>query len=342
MGKITVRELAKLAGVSPSTISIVLNGRPGVSNETREKVLSLLKEYEYKTKPRKERTNATFRIIKYRAQKHGERELYEDFFNILMDALADECHNQKFSTIITSCNENNVNETFNEILANPSDGLFLIGHEIAHEWLAILAPLKLQGLPMVIFDNGSAFKDINNFSIDNANVAFHAITYLYERNHRDIGFITSASPDYSMDERKEGFLQALKFYNLDFQPFIKLTPTINGAYNDMKKYINEGNHIPKAVFAGNDIIALGAMQALHECGFQIPEDVSIIGVDDITVSAIAMPPLTTFRMPIDCVVNWMLSTLKLNLNRTYPHIHAQIGMQIVERASVKDLRLSSR
>ena len=259
-----------------------------------------------------------------------------------MDALADECHNQKFSTIITSCNENNVNETFNEILANPSDGLFLIGHEIAHEWLAILAPLKLQGLPMVIFDNGSAFKDINNFSIDNANVAFHAITYLYERNHRDIGFITSASPDYSMDERKEGFLQALKFYNLDFQPFIKLTPTINGAYNDMKKYINEGNHIPKAVFAGNDIIALGAMQALHECGFQIPEDVSIIGVDDITVSAIAMPPLTTFRMPIDCVVNWMLSTLKLNLNRTYPHIHAQIGMQIVERASVKDLRLSSR
>ena len=106
----------------------------------------------------------------------------------------------------------------------------------------------------------------------------------------------------------------------------------------MKKYIGEGNHIPKAVFAGNDIIALGAMQALHEAGLRIPDDVSIIGVDDIAVSSISLPPLTTFRMPIDCVVDLMISVLKMNLTSAYPHIHTQIGMHIVERASVKDLR----
>ena len=338
MGKITVRELAKLAGVSPSAISVVLNDRPGVSDETRERILSLLKQYNYTLKPRKESTVAKLRIIKYRAQRSGERELFEDFFSTLMDALADECHKQRFTTIITSCNEDNVSETFAEILNNPTDGLFLIGHEFAHECLTILAPLKQQGIPMVIFDNGSAFKDINNFSIDNANVAFNAITYLYERNHRDIGFITSASPDYPMTERKKGFLEALKFYHLEFQPFIKLTPTIDGAYRDMKKYIEEGNHIPKAGFAGNDIIALGSMQALHEAGFKIPDDVSIIGVDDIAVSSISLPPLTTLRMPIDCVVDLMISVLKMNLTSTYPHIHTQIGMHIVERASVKDLR----
>ena len=123
--------------------------------------------------------------------------------------------------------------------------------------------------------------------------------YLIEQGHREIGYIRGAYRINGFKVRGQGYQSAMRKYKLEVKNhyIITLSTTLNGAYQDMLAYLDKEPGLPTAFFVDNDMIALGAMKALQERGYKVPDDVSIIGFDDLPFSEISYPPLTTLRVP---------------------------------------------
>ena len=140
--------------------------------------------------------------------------------------------------------------------------------------------------------------DIDIVVMANEAIAFNAVRYLFSIGHREIGHLRSAVAISNFNERRAGFEEAMSALQLKETRTIALTPTLEGAYSDMREYLNGRADSVRATafFADNDAIAIGAIRALQEHGFHVPDDVSVIGVDDIPFSAINTPPLTTMRV----------------------------------------------
>lgn len=125
----------------------------------------------------------------------------------------------------------------------------------------------------------------------------NVVHYLYDLGYREIGYFKFTQPVNNCDERYEGYLAELERLGLPAPEPIWLKPTVDGAFEDMKNLIKNGAYVPHgAVVADNDTVAIGAVKAIREAGYSIPEDMSIIGFDDIPFSAVTMPALTTMRI----------------------------------------------
>jgi LacI family transcriptional regulator len=139
------------------------------------------------------------------------------------------------------------------------------------------------------------FYDCNTITMNNELMIIQNIKYLCTTGENDFGYFRSSFSSENFLARKNGVDIAIKRFNLDYdeKKEFKLEPTLKGSYNGMLKYIQEGKHIPKIACADNDIIAIGVITALKEKGYKIPEDISIIGFDDIFLAETNIPSLTT-------------------------------------------------
>ena len=140
--------------------------------------------------------------------------------------------------------------------------------------------------------------------------------------------------------RSVGFQTALQksMLPLKREYVVTLSPTMDGAYEDMRRYLSKNPVLPTAFFADNDIIALGAMKAMTERGIRIPEDVSVVGFDDLTFSSISNPPLTTLRVPKQEMGRMAVRRLRdMIQDNDEVKFKTQVCAQFIERASVKKI-----
>lgn len=160
---------------------------------------------------------------------------------------------------------------------------------------------------------------------------------MYAMGHRRIGHITSNVNFNNMRYRRKGYQAAMTENGLpvDEECIWRVTPTMDGASQDMRELLRQGRKLPTAFFAGNDIIAVGCMRALSEQGISIPDEMSIIGMDDTTICQVCTPPLTTirvFRNEMGVVAVKMLLGLVPHLE--HGKLKTEIGVQLIERSSV--------
>ena len=200
--------------------------------------------------------------------------------------------------------------------------------------LARLLGLSEERLLDAFFDSQS----YDSILINNVQGAYHATNFLISQCRCQPGYLHSSFPISNFEERANGFYNSIRYNGMSASKSIvhKLTPSQEGAYSDMKAIIESGEELATAYFADNDLIAVGAMRALISAGYRIPEDISIVGFDDLPLCEYVTPPLTTIHVPKQYMGEKAAERLLelINTKDHYP-IKIEINTQLKERSSVR-------
>lgn len=216
----------------------------------------------------------------------------------------------------------------------PPDGILLLATEMQRE---DFLPFKQLNIPLVVLDSNFSSEKVDTIIINNIEGTYEATKYLIEMGHTEIGYLHSSVWIKNFDERKAGFLKALSDVDLRLnKKFVfPLESTLEGAYNDMRALLQSKPSLPTALFADNDIIAVGAIKALKENGYRIPDDVSVVGFDNMPFCEIIDPPLTTvnvFKRRMGMIaLKRLLDRIEGNFLES---IKIEVNTELVERASV--------
>ncbi|MBE2220388.1 MAG: LacI family DNA-binding transcriptional regulator [Anaerolineae bacterium] len=296
--KPTQSDVAALAGVSQTTVSLVLNDEDiaSIPPETRKKVLDAIETLGYvpNSAARILRTNRTFALACIIP------DITNPFYPTFVNGIQDEAEQNGYEVIIYNTHglaekEAKVLKTIQEGRVDGMIGVFF--HAKAQDFL----PLLTRQIPVVrleVRQHQSGSWPLDSIFIDNVKAAHAATSYLISEGHKQIALITGW--DGPARARREGYLQALESATEPYTPWIQDISIFNeeGGYAGMQAILKEGQ-VPSAVFAGNDLLAIGAMQAIKAAGLRIPQDVAVVGFDDIQVARLISPSLTTIRQAQD-------------------------------------------
>ena len=288
----TLAEIAKVAGVSRMTASRALNNQPGVSAETREDILRIADEMDYSANPfaQKLSTGRT-RIIGVIAELHAP------FTSDIVLGISAAAKRAGYEALVYSLPDRDS--------AAPSSVASLL-QQIAAGVIAILPyessyleVVAAGSLPIVTIDtlyDDPPFPSVDGDSYQGGRMAMR---HLAELGHRRVGFITGDNRLRSARERLAAYQDATAQFDLDRDAeLIAEGNFLQKSGFDAAKRLMALENPPTAIFAANDVSALGAMLALREQGFAVPDDVSLVGFDDITLAQQTHPPLTTIRQPL--------------------------------------------
>jgi len=289
--RITIKKLAELAGVSHKTVSRVINNEKHVNEETREKILAIIKKYNFQP-------NFFARGLRTRESKTigliiGD--IINPYYSIVTEGVITECEKEDYSVIVvnTSYATDIGNKYIKVLLGKGIDGLIITTINFNEKILNS----NIINVPYVLVSLSSDIQDINYVTADDYKGGLLAIEYLVKLGHRKIYFLTVAEV-FSAGERVRAFKDIIRKYKISPNYSSISKPLINehGSYKEVKRIIESGNKYT-AFIAGNDSLAIGAIRAINEAGLRIPEDISIIGYDNIPVASILKTPLTTVEQP---------------------------------------------
>lgn len=292
----TIRDVAKGAGVCISTVSNALNNRWYVSATTKARILKVAKKLDYhpsgiaRSLVRRKTENIGF--ILYR---NPERLFSNPFYSRIVDGVEEQVLTQGYNLLISAFDIGSKDQALPKLIREKNvDGLILAG-AISKDFILVL---RKEGFPIVLVDNYLKNEKINCVVIDNTHGAVDAVEYLFKLGHKKIGFLCGPPLHISNQERFKGYKLRLDELGIKFDRSIVAQGdnTIEGGYNAMQKLLEKISGIT-AVFACNDDMAIGAMRAIREKGLEIPDDISLMGFDDIEMAAHTQPPLTTIRVP---------------------------------------------
>ena len=335
--KVRVRDIAAKAGVSPATVSNALNGRPGVSKENTRFILKTAEEMGYVATKNNRNTPEKSYVRLVMFKRHGLVVMDTQFFMELVESVERECQAQGHELIITHIHiaqDHDYKERIRAICAEECAGILLLGTEMHSEDLDLFANCAS---PLVALDNLFRHAPVHAVVMNNYDAGYQATNALYAAGHRRIGNITSKVEFSNMRYRRKGFEAAMHEHDLpvDENSVWRVTPTLDGAYRDMTALLESGRIPPTGFFAGNDIMAVGCMRALGEKGYAVPTDVSLIGMDDLSICQFCTPPLSTirvFRQELGITAVRTLLSIVGKLNHCT--IKSEMSVALVERGSV--------
>ncbi len=330
----TLKELAKIAGVSPSTVSLVINNRKGVGDVKRKEILDLLEQYHFHIPKKLNNPDRNLLFLKY--IRHGMIvEENAGFISTIMDSIEAECRNEGYNLSIV-VSENCLENTLQNIDFTKFNGLFVLGTELDAASYPLLGKIPI---PFIVIDNIMPNFNCNAITMSNEEMVHEALRHLSILGHKSIGYLRSAMKAQNFNERAGSFFNTAKELGLQFSPgheFL-LEPTMLHSYHDMKKYLATGLPLPGCFFADNDTIAIGAIKALKEYQYKIPQDISIIGFDNIHFSEINSPALSTMSVPKKLIGYTALKHLHLAIeNKEFTYVKTKISGEIIIRGSTAE------
>lgn len=295
---VSAKELAQKLGISATAVSMALNNKAGVSTETRARIIKAAEEYGYDfTKIRRDSDRSgSIYIIFYRT--HNAILSYSPIFNELYDGVKIGCQKEHFTVKMMQFYEkiDILEDCFSDLRISDCKGIILVGTEIRQE---ICQQFLSLGYPMILLDSYFDSLDCTSVLINNSQGAYIATNYLIGITRLQPGYLQSSYSIPNFIKRQEGYFKAIKENGMSPSRSVihKLSPSIEAAMADMLEIIDRKDPLAKCYFADNDIIAIGAMKALMLRGYKIPENISIIGFDNISESKIIEPSLTTMDVP---------------------------------------------
>lgn len=297
----TLRDIANATGVSVATVSLVLNGRSGISDETRERVLAVAAELGYVRRGERPARQARG-FIGFIIEQLPFPVFSDIFYGDVVHGIDQEAHELGFSTGFTVVDVDHPAEAEAKVhqmlIGNRARGLIVIGGSSLIDEL--VRDLARQDAPLVLLDNYLYDLPLNGVEIDHANGGYLATQHLIDLGHREIGFIAGPLKYRTLSDRADGYRRALMEAGIPIDPELIVSPSeVSGGkkgYFEMRELLSRPRR-PTAVFAVSDKSAFGAIDAIHEAGLSIPGDISLVGFDDVHESSLLNPPLTTISVP---------------------------------------------
>lgn len=331
---LTLEDIARKAGVSRATVSRVLNGDKHVRETTRVRVLEVLRAYNFQPNLAARglaagRTNVIGLVI-----PAGVTALFADpYFPLLIQGAMNVCNLRDYSLMLWLAEPEYERRTIRKILhGGLLDGVIvssaLIDDPILHALYESKMPFVLVGRHPVL--------DVNYVDVDNIGGAREATLHLIRLGHKRIATITGPLNMIAGSDRLQGYRHALEMRNLPYDEALVAEGdfTEEGGYAAMLQLLPKR---PTAVFVASDMMAVGALRAISQAGLRVPEDIALVGYDDIPVAVRITPPLTTVRQPINRLgeeaVRILLDVLNSN-GQVSAHRHrVLLPVELVIRAS---------
>jgi LacI family transcriptional regulator len=287
----TIRDVAKRAGVSVSTASLALNGKKNVSSRTREKVLAAARELNYQK-------NAIASALKRNLTKTVVlilSELSGPYYSELIQGVQESTIEHGYDLIACSAYGGPDSTATRFLLEKRVDGAVVFAHQIDD---AMVLEAAKEDFPVVVLDRSVDGPHVISVEVDNFRGALEAVEYLIGLGHTRIGYVSGPASSRDNQERFKGYLEALNRNSLPYREkwTIGGNFTWKGGYRAARMLVGQGD-LPDAVFFANDEMALGGLKAFSEQGIRIPEDLSVIGFDEIQLAGYVRPALTTVRQP---------------------------------------------
>lgn len=316
--KVNIRTISEYTGFSPATVSNALNHKKGVNKDTASEILRAAKELGY---------IGEMGITKIKLVIYKDKGLIVDdnpFFSLVVDGFEKECREAGYEMALCYLDR--------------ASAIVLLGTELTDEEAAVFRGMKV---PFLVLDYWNHDMSFDGVFINNADAARMAGEYLIQKGHTRIGYLRGSYRIKAFGSRASGFQIALNKHNLRLENRYTVTigVTMEAAHQDMLRYLEGKPELPTAFFADNDNLALGAMKALQESGYRVPQDVSIIGFDDLPFCEIAVPRLTSLRVPKQEMGRLAVRRIvEMMQERSTAKTKIQICTEFIERDSVLELK----
>jgi len=292
--RVTIREVARAAGVSVATVSRVLNESGPVAGETRDRIRRVAVEMRYIP------NDAARSLSMRRTGTLGVLlpDLYGEFFSEVIRGLDQAAQRARFHLLLSSSHNNRHDiEAALQAMRGRVDGLVVMSPHID---VAVLAANLPESLPAVMLNTPQSTSEFDTLSVDNFGGARAMVAHLAGHGHRRIAMVRGPEPNHDAEERLRGYRTALADAGLAPDAALEVEGdfTEDGGYRAVRRLL-ELRRPPTAIFAANDSTAIGAMSALREAGVSVPAAMAVAGFDDIPISRYLTPALSSVRVSIN-------------------------------------------
>ncbi len=317
--RVTIKEVAQAAGVSTATVSRVLNKIDRVDKETRRRVEEAAKELSYVP-------NALGRSLSTRRTEALGMllpDLYGEFFSDLIRGADETAQQHRFHLLLSSAHNNREKiATTLQMLRGRFDGVVIMSPHIDAQMLNANLP---KNLPVVLLNCRIQDDVFDSINIDNVGGTRQMMRHLLEHGHKQIAIIKGTDNNLDAEERLAGYYQALRDAGLSPSEDM----IIRGNFSDESGYEAARRILtlaprPRAIFASNDAMAIGALSALREMGVPVPQEIALVGFDDVPIARYLSPALTSVHVPISdlgaMAINKLLQVIRKKNDDRHEHV----------------------
>jgi LacI family transcriptional regulator len=307
--RVTIKDIARKAGVNHSTVSRVINDNPAISEKTRKKVIKVMDDLNYKPNLIarglvRQRTNA-MALITPDVNPH---------VSPIIKGISDTCRRLNFGLMLFSTDYwLEESRSYMDVVNNwLVDGVFIY-NVIYHKHLPDnIKELQSEGIPFVFINKFVRGEEVNAVGVDNFDAVEQAVSHLANLGHKRIGFIGGGNMSVDGVERFEGFKHAIGKYDLEFDDRLFGLGNFGygEAYEEMKRILCLSCEKPTAMVCANDMMAVAAINAIRDRGLKVPEDIAVVGYDDTDVSKFFNPAITTIRPSLEDIGGKAISLMQ--------------------------------
>ncbi len=335
MDFLTIKDIAKMAGVSPTAVSFVLNNKEGVSEKTRKKIKEIISQTGFSPNIHTRRLNLKKSFNINLAIKQNQGTLSNVFFMEILLGILSESRNYDYNIVLSDISDlNREKRLLYNIRNNDSDGIIFIQDPSDY----LITQVKETRLPFLIVDTQNPNSPYTTVRLDYSKAARTSVDYLIAKGHKKIAFIGMESHPRFYINTFNGYKEAIEAASLSFMPDW-IQPS---AYDEASSYacmhrILRSKNLPTAVFSSSDVFAYSSIKCAKDNGFHVPEDISFFGMDDVYLSRHMQPALSTLRIDTSEMSKSAMTLIDKMISGKPSQSVVLSSTTIVERDSVKNI-----
>jgi LacI family repressor for deo operon, udp, cdd, tsx, nupC, and nupG len=325
----SIKDIARLANVSSSTVSRALQNSPLISRDTAEKIQHIAKQSGY-------RVSAIARgLVTQRTKSIGVvvTTIADPFVSEVVDGIEESCNDHGYSVFLANSNadpdrETKVVHSFSE---RRVEGIIVTSSRVGALYLPLLSEMRI---PIVLVNNQHPGEFVNSILIENVKASAEITNHLIQLGHKRIAYLGDRNGYQSDTERFAGYRQALERAGLLFVPerVVHGDGKCEGAGPAIEILMKHPNR-PTAIVCYNDMTAFGALRQLHTFNLRVPEDVSVVGFDDLFIASYMQPPLTTLKQPRRLMGRLAMESLLRLISGGCAETPTKVRAELIVRAS---------